>query len=493
MSIPEGMPAPVGGQPSPKQVSSQKPKQEEVSKTRVCPFGAGLMITHEEQAATINELAKEILTLGVFEEKSLTPAQKESLSHIITVKSELNAIKESLASPNLSQADSMKILQRQATLHDKIEVLKQEREQIVSNPRLVSLKAVQTAISSAKNEQAALVIKYQSRQENLLKENKKMLAAPMIEECLSRMEEKIKILETTEKSLKEVNIDQEVFQFAFNETQEGIARLKDEIKMLIDESATKKLSVTTILQKSVKNVFASKKEEPASFTTFLPSLSSRSIAEAKVGSNWGVNAKQRGHILNEISETEKSFSNGIQEAVNLLGEMASDKKLMGNKKDAKQVGNTKVAKQVSEMLSIYETTNVVAKALSMEFAAINENKQLTDQEKILKLAELYSSPLFQRYASLLEVCAKRYNPTIRERLVNKFLKGRVPVEGETPFGVRLGNEMIKPIQRMPRHKLLITDLLKSVPEGTQEHKNLSIALRHVTGLADLMNAQTKGI
>jgi hypothetical protein len=45
---------------------------------------------------------------------------------------------------------------------------------------------------------------------------------------------------------------------------------------------------------------------------------------------------------------------------------------------------------------------------------------------------------------------------------------------------------------MPRHILLLTDILKEVPEGTQEHRNLSIALVHIKGLADLVNVQTKG-
>jgi|GEM_PF-2732421 len=181
--------------------------------------------------------------------------------------------------------------------------------------------------------------------------------------------------------------------------------------------------------------------------------------------------------FNEIITTEQSFSASLQKAVTLLGVLS----------DPEACCLTYTEKQELEGIrDDYYQTLILSKQLCRQFNHLAGEKSLTFDQKEVQLADLYKSEDFKNYAEALEKC-------ISDLETGKIYKAQLAYtknlkNGEDKISdlrINLNPAIITPVQRFPRHEMLLQNLKGSISSSSQGYANILNALSEIDQLKEI--------
>eukprot|EP00003_Mantamonas_plastica_P017024 TRINITY_DN2844_c0_g1_i10.p1 TRINITY_DN2844_c0_g1~~TRINITY_DN2844_c0_g1_i10.p1 ORF type:complete len:1160 (+),score=379.73 TRINITY_DN2844_c0_g1_i10:139-3480(+) len=187
-------------------------------------------------------------------------------------------------------------------------------------------------------------------------------------------------------------------------------------------------------------------------------------------------AKRQRHrlmVLNELVETEKTFVNSLTILIQEFLIPVREMELL-------------TPGEVSKVFSVVET-----------IAGLNK-KLLTDMEEAMKSATPDIGSVFLEMAPFLKVYAQYVNnytsamPTLAKlqktkKKFNKFLEEALANSGLND----LPSFLIMPVQRIPRYRLLLQDLLKFTDETHATWAKLTEALELIKEIADYINERKR--
>lgn len=167
-------------------------------------------------------------------------------------------------------------------------------------------------------------------------------------------------------------------------------------------------------------------------------------------------------IMKEILSTEERFASDLDTVVKILNLVEVDNPLF------KQMANS------------YGTLEFLSKEISGKL------KEAVESGDMQNIADIYSSPEFDLYVASISFIVQNYTEFAGD--FRGFLSENVPVlvEIQNTLSPSPEDKIIVPVQRMPRHILLLSDLIKAVPEG--EKGDLPKVLSRVGDLTLKMNA-----
>ena len=170
------------------------------------------------------------------------------------------------------------------------------------------------------------------------------------------------------------------------------------------------------------------------------------------------------NLLNEMQNTELTASRGAGEVQKMLTEMVKIKDSAPFQRGALFIHRRN-----------YERAEKAMKNLSEKINEINKNPETNQLEKSSLLAKLYKSD-FKEYSENIRPCMTNYKQLMQD----------VKSIGEN---ATFGNFAITTIQRLPRHELLIKEMIKEIPEDSPVHQELRLVLEGIKEIMSEINSQ----
>lgn len=185
---------------------------------------------------------------------------------------------------------------------------------------------------------------------------------------------------------------------------------------------------------------------------------------------------KRHHILQEIYSSEWTYVNGLEIVVEVF------------KKPLRSVLNA------TEVDSIFANVEDLLLCNLHLLSALHDRLIQWNEESTI--GDIFVTNFTQQHKTMYGVYCNNYDKA--EHLLLKLLKRRKDFENavnnclsnpRVMKGLRVDSFLITPVQRIPKYKLLIGDLLKQTPTEHEDHGFLEGALSILTELAEYMNAQ----
>lgn len=225
--------------------------------------------------------------------------------------------------------------------------------------------------------------------------------------------------------------------------------------------------------------------EPISQNQIAPPASSQDITVAidcQLPSNGPSYVKQarmyriRDKVAHEILSTEKSYVESLNVVCDiwLAGLQASD------------------VLSPEQLQALFSNIQVI-RSFNKEFYHVLEDR-LDKWEDSTTLADLFvkHAPFFRMYTQYVLNHDKAGDLLSELSKVNRFIKICEAIGKDVKVkGLELSSYLIMPIQRIPRYKLLLTELKKNTPEKHDDHKYLDSALDIVGKVAMGVNDAVK--
>ncbi len=346
--------------------------------------------------------------------------------------------------------------------------------------RLELAKDVHTAIKDFEGKHEALILKYEAKKESLAsgKPPMKMTeeSKAKIKEQLNKLEGNIKGLKGLEKDIGKAKLSNSKDNGEFNNAKNSNLRgIKDSFEVnekvvndSINNPGTDKMSRGDRISHFVGNLFsASNKTDNQSIILSSEQQYNKDLLqthfEPKVEKSETLKEN-----FNEINSTEKKFSENMEKSKLLMEKMMTRSEV-----------STEQKTQLSEISNNYENASKLAKNLSEKFENLNA-ENLTDAEKMNKLAEIYKSDEFKEYTIALHTCVEDINEKF-ESLMPLF----DAITVNSPVGQKVNEWKYdlksNPFQQLGRHPLHIEAVIKNSPESV-ESESLKGALVVVKGL-----------
>ncbi|KAH3759611.1 protein ECT2 [Pelomyxa schiedti] len=184
--------------------------------------------------------------------------------------------------------------------------------------------------------------------------------------------------------------------------------------------------------------------------------------------------KKRKQIANEILTTETTY-------VGVLNTVVSKFLDKLNKPHSLGVSKEDVHNLFSNVAVIRDCHARLRDTISGHLNSWSGNSGLGEIFLNMGFLKLYKHYInnFDNSMNTLKICLEKYPE----------FKAYVSGMEYTPvlLGLNVNGLLITPVQRIPRYVLLLTDLLKSTPEGHPDHDPLKRALESVKALADYIN------
>lgn len=192
-----------------------------------------------------------------------------------------------------------------------------------------------------------------------------------------------------------------------------------------------------------------------------------------------------GHIMGEISSTEKSSTKSIGQVPFLIDELVEQNPIL------KLLPST--MGRLSNYKEIFKSAEDAAKKFDAKLDSILQDNTLSPIEKSSQIAKLYNKD-YEAYSKAFSPCVTLFdefrkdiepygllNSSIDFSKFNPETKkyGKLDDNQATPVGFRLRSDGAAPLQRLGRHALLIQDLMKNVPEGHSIQTELKVALVNI--------------
>ncbi|KAF7694097.1 FYVE, RhoGEF and PH domain-containing protein 6 [Silurus meridionalis] len=185
------------------------------------------------------------------------------------------------------------------------------------------------------------------------------------------------------------------------------------------------------------------------------------------------------HIAMEIMSSEKVFVDVLK----LLHIDFRDAVAKANRASGKPVVEERVLNQILYYLpQLYELNKDLLRELEERVAHWSDHQRLADifvqKGPYLKMYSTYIREFDRNVALLDEQCRK--NPSFAT-VVRQFEKS------PRCASLALKHYLLKPVQRIPQYRLLLTDYLKNLPEDSSDYKDTQTALGVVKEVANHAN------
>ncbi|XP_053572866.1 FYVE, RhoGEF and PH domain-containing protein 6 [Bombina bombina] len=185
------------------------------------------------------------------------------------------------------------------------------------------------------------------------------------------------------------------------------------------------------------------------------------------------------HIAKEIMSSEKAFVDALKLLhIDFRYAVAQTSKQLG-----KPVVEDKVLNQILYYLpQLYELNCDVLRELEERMSPWNENQKIADifvkKGPYLKMYSTYIREFDRNVALLDEQCKK--NPSFAGVVKDFEMSPRCA-------NLALKHYLLKPVQRIPQYRLLLTDYLKNLTDGSSDYSDTQAALSVVIEVANHAN------
>lgn len=181
-----------------------------------------------------------------------------------------------------------------------------------------------------------------------------------------------------------------------------------------------------------------------------------------------VAAKKRQFVIKEIITTERTYLCRLRIAINVYAHPLKATRILDNNDIASQFD---VLEELLKLHSRYDVSDTDEDTLNIEqlFNDISKNFQIYSQYLV------NYEPAMQRRGSLLT----------SNRKYSDFLDRAM--KDPNSQGIDIESLLIMPVQRIPRYRLLLEQLLKYTPECHPEHTFVSSALDKICNVAMFNN------
>jgi hypothetical protein len=181
-------------------------------------------------------------------------------------------------------------------------------------------------------------------------------------------------------------------------------------------------------------------------------------------------ARLRIATINEIIATERSFVSLLNKCVKKYMEPLSSKKLLDEQQIAIIFSNMEQIKAANETL-----------LAGMEDGTMTMGQLFKRMGPFFKIYSEYVKNFDQSSALLDELALK-----------NKKIARFLETTSDNPdVGMALASFLILPVQRIPRYKLLLSELIKRTPEDHIDYANLTAAEKEVAKVANEVNEKKR--
>jgi hypothetical protein len=201
----------------------------------------------------------------------------------------------------------------------------------------------------------------------------------------------------------------------------------------------------------------------------------------------------RGRVLDEIVSSEESYHEGVKLGCELLKGMLEI--THPNMSDADRMKTT-LGHALNDLQQVRESGELIL--AKFREARGNENLKNLDPKTLNQvtknMADVYSSKEFGEYGRLMSKFVMNYDQLskllVKLESSNKMVASYIQAcKAETRFKSKGPLDYcITPVQRMPRHELLIRDTMKHTPPG-QELDSLNDGAKIIKSSADKINTQ----
>jgi len=191
--------------------------------------------------------------------------------------------------------------------------------------------------------------------------------------------------------------------------------------------------------------------------------------------------KKRRDILNEILETEQRYVQNLDTCVRIFLIPLREQNIVTNE-------------EIRKIFSIIEVILNLHKAFFDQLKARVQGKELT--------ADICIGEIFVRQADFMKMYTNfvnNYNTSmtvlsqLREENSNfeTFLQNQNRTFRKDTQGWDLTDYLITPVQRLPRYRLLLEDLLRNTPETHSDYPPVKEALAKITSVTDFVNEEKR--
>lgn len=185
-------------------------------------------------------------------------------------------------------------------------------------------------------------------------------------------------------------------------------------------------------------------------------------------------ARVRNNIIRDIIKTEDTYIQGLTTLVNVfLTPLRTNKKKLLPEKDVKIIFSN-----AEQILSINKEL----------FSALQEAMNSWPRSKIGEVF-MRMAPYLKVYTTYINNFDLAANTVLNcEARISKFAAWSAKCQARPECrGLNLSSFLIMPVQRIPRYRLLLNDLIKSTPENHVEYESLNKALNLIQDTATFVN------
>ncbi|EFC44775.1 rhoGEF domain-containing protein [Naegleria gruberi] len=187
--------------------------------------------------------------------------------------------------------------------------------------------------------------------------------------------------------------------------------------------------------------------------------------------------RKRNELVRELLQTEESYVQSLRLFVNSYAKPAKANTQLLSEKKSKIIFSN-----IEQILGINETVLASLQAAIMKWPSKNE------------LGETFNrmAPFFKAYVTYINNYDAAFELLERcEKKKNKFFQYMSDQTAKNPTEHGLRSLLIMPVQRIPRYKMLLEQILASTPQEHVEYKHYETALKTISDVAVFVNERKR--
>ncbi|XP_065667307.1 MATH and LRR domain-containing protein PFE0570w isoform X2 [Hydra vulgaris] len=288
-----------------------------------------------------------------------------------------------------------------------------------------------------------------------------------------------------------------------NEKHLSLENLSSDCKMLEDNRAKSLTSLPTITcEENTKHpdirtpkIITSSLSDPSLSNVLLKSSSSSSLNPQAItaienneviGSKASLSAEKkktpkvemRNYVVNNLLETEQSY---VQSLSTMITKFSEPLKRPENSSVIEPNVVDEIFYQIPEILEHHEIF------LSQLTDRVNawDNNQVVGDLFVTSFTKTYLMDAYSNFINNFIQAKAAIRQAVNSR--PQFARFLEQCTRENREKLTLSDLLIMPVQRIPRYKLLLLDMLKYTPENHPDYENIHLAIEEIEALADRMN------
>ncbi|KAL6078789.1 Rho guanine nucleotide exchange factor (GEF) 17 [Balamuthia mandrillaris] len=194
---------------------------------------------------------------------------------------------------------------------------------------------------------------------------------------------------------------------------------------------------------------------------------------------------RRRFIAQEIMDTETHYVTALAFVIEKYYEPLTNKAKLGGKASSNLLTGEEVNGVFSYIEAIYSLNNSFCTDLKAQMVHLNANDtQLCLGDLFITTASFMK--MYSSYINNFDNSIRLRDQLNKRSAWQKFIHD-VFRQNQKRMNLSLDDLLIMPIQRVPRYRLLLQDLLKHTPPSHIDHPKLTLALEEIKKLGDYLN------